>query len=111
MKTIKFKELKANDRVKTLHSGMATVVSYNGGTMVKLDCDVKRWNCPYFYEHELDLKIKETITKKEKYIGAFLDGYFVANKIEYGFKYFAELGYATKLAKKKWKQYKKQNLS
>jgi hypothetical protein len=50
----KFKELKANDRVKTLHSGMATVVSYNGGTMVKLDCDVKKWNCPYFYEHELD---------------------------------------------------------
>jgi hypothetical protein len=50
----KFKDLKVNDRVKTLHSGMATVVSYNGGTMVKLDCDVKKWNCPYFYEHELD---------------------------------------------------------
>jgi hypothetical protein len=51
----KFKELKVNDRVKTLHSGMATVVKvYNEGTMVKLDCDVKKWNCPYFYEHELD---------------------------------------------------------
>ena len=51
----KFKDLKVNDRVKTLHSGMATVVKvYNEGTMVKLDCDVKKWNCPYFYEHELD---------------------------------------------------------
>jgi hypothetical protein len=50
-----FKELKVNDRVKTLHSGMATVVKvYNEGTMVKLNCDVKKWNCPYFYEHELD---------------------------------------------------------
>jgi hypothetical protein len=54
----KFKDLKVNDRVKTLHSGMATVVAVgcNEGTMVKLDCDVKKWNCPYFYEHELDLK-------------------------------------------------------
>ena len=52
----KFKDLKVNDRVKTLHSGMATVVAVgcNEGTMVKLDCDVKKWNCPYFYEHELD---------------------------------------------------------
>ena len=54
----KFKNLKVNDRVKTLHSGMATVVAVgcNEGTMVKLDCDVKQWNCPFFYEHELDLK-------------------------------------------------------
>ncbi len=60
MPLIKFTELKVNDRVKTLYSGMATVIKtgcYNG-TMVKLDCDIKKWSCPYFYERELDLKFK-----------------------------------------------------
>lgn len=58
MTAVEFKELKVNDRVKTLNSGMATVVKVGcyGGTMVKLDCDIKKWDCPYFYESELDLK-------------------------------------------------------
>ena len=47
---------------------------------------------------------------KHKYIGAFLDGYFAVHKPEYGFQYFTELENATKLAKKKWKKYKKQQL-
>jgi hypothetical protein len=51
------------------------------------------------------------MTKKEEYIGAFLDGYFALNKMEYGFQYFNEIERATKLAKKKWKQYKEQKLS
>jgi hypothetical protein len=53
-----FSELKVGDRVKTQFSGWATVIQvdcYNG-TMVKLICDNPKWNCPYFYEHELDLK-------------------------------------------------------
>ena len=50
------------------------------------------------------------MTEKEKYIGAFLDGYFVKSKLEYNFKYFEQLEEAEKLAKKKWKQYKKQKL-
>ena len=50
------------------------------------------------------------MTAKEKYIGAFLDGYFVKSKLEYNFKYFEHLDEATKLAKKKWKQYKDQKL-
>lgn len=45
--------------------------------------------------------------KKQEYIGAFLDGYFAENKVEYGMLYFSILDNATKLAKKKWKQYKK----
>ena len=49
------------------------------------------------------------MTEKEKYIGAFLDGYFSDKKhIEYGFVYFNNLEHATKIANKKWKQYKKQ---
>ena len=52
-----FSELKVGDRVKTKLSGWATVVQtgcYNG-TMVKLNWDVIKWCCPYFYERELDL--------------------------------------------------------
>lgn len=49
------------------------------------------------------------MTEQQKYIGAFLDGYFAANKNEYGFRYFTELENATKLAKKKYKDYKKFN--
>jgi len=53
-----FKNLKVGDRVKTLFSGMATVIEIGcyGGKMVKLKCDNPKWYCPYFYEHELDLK-------------------------------------------------------
>ena len=50
------------------------------------------------------------MTAKQKYIGAFLDGYFVKSRLEFNFKYFEQLEYATKLAKKKWKQYKNQQL-
>lgn len=46
------------------------------------------------------------MTPKEKYIGAFLDGYFSDKILDYGFKYFNELEKAEKLAKKKWKKYK-----
>lgn len=62
MTAVEFKELKVNDRVKTLHSGMATVVKVGcyGGTMVKLDCDIKKWDCPYFYESELDFGKQDT---------------------------------------------------
>ena len=51
------------------------------------------------------------MTPKEKYIGAFLDGYFAdKNFTEYNFYYIRALEYAEKKAKKKWKQYKKQKL-
>ena len=50
------------------------------------------------------------MTEKEKYIGAFLDGYFSDKLLNYGFTYFNEVENATKLAKNKWKQYKKQKL-
>lgn len=53
-------QLKVEDRVKTLFSGMATVIQVGcyGGKMVKLKCDNPKWCCPYFYEHELDLTFK-----------------------------------------------------
>lgn len=50
------------------------------------------------------------MTEKQKYIGAFLDGYFSDKKLEYGFEFFAHRKHAEKQAKKKWKQYKKQKL-
>lgn len=50
------------------------------------------------------------MTDKQKYIGAFLDGYFSDKKLEYGFQYFAHLKEAEKLANKRWKQYNKQKL-
>ena len=43
------------------------------------------------------------MTEKQKYIGAFLDGYFSDKKIQYGFFYFEELEKANKKAKKKYK--------
>ena len=52
----------------------------------------------------------DKMKEKQKYIGAFLDGYFAENKVEYGMLYFSILDNATKMAKKKWKQYKKQKL-
>lgn len=51
------------------------------------------------------------MNEKQKYIGAFLDGYFSDKKLEYGFQYFANLDKAEKLAKKKWKQYSKNALT
>ena len=50
------------------------------------------------------------MTKKQKYIGAFLDGYFAKSKIEYNFKYFEQLKQAEKLAKKSYKKYKNKKL-
>jgi len=53
----KFSEIAVGDRVKTKLSGMATVTEINRckGTMIKLDCDKKRYSCLFFYESELDL--------------------------------------------------------
>jgi hypothetical protein len=56
-----FSELMVGDRVKTKLSGWATVIKtgcYNG-TMIKLNCDVRKSCCPYFYERELDFKQQE----------------------------------------------------
>lgn len=47
---------------------------------------------------------------KQEYVGAFLDGYFLDKELDYGFAYLHQLEIAEKLAKKKWKQYKKQKL-
>ena len=47
------------------------------------------------------------MTEKEKYIGAFLDGYFVNNKQKFGMQYISKLNNAVDTAEKKWKQYKK----
>ena len=50
------------------------------------------------------------MTEKQKYIGAFLDGYFEKNKLKYGMQYISKLNNAVYLANIKWKQYKKQKL-
>ncbi len=50
------------------------------------------------------------MTEKQKYIGAFLDGYFENIDVEYGMKYFKILDEATEKAEKMWKKYKKQKL-
>jgi len=47
------------------------------------------------------------MTDKQKYIGAFLDGYFSDKKVDYGMKYYSMLNNAIDVAKKKWKKYKK----
>ena len=64
-RTMTFSDLKVGDRVKTRYSGWATVtqVGCYGGKMVKLNCDERKWCCPYFYESELDLKQKEDESK------------------------------------------------
>lgn len=51
---------------------------------------------------------QKKLTEKQKYIAAFLDGYFVDKFLNYGFTYFNELEKAEKLANKKWEFYKKQ---
>ena len=53
---------------------------------------------------------KIEMSEKQKYIGTYLDGYFSDKKLEYGLVYFNQLEKATKKAKKKFKQHKKQNL-
>lgn len=51
------------------------------------------------------------MTEKQKYIGAFLDGYFQDKKFsEYNFNYIRTLENGEKKARKKWKQYRKQKL-
>lgn len=50
------------------------------------------------------------MTEKQKYIGAFLDGYFADKKIEFGMQYYSMLNNAIDIAKKKWKKYKKQKI-
>jgi hypothetical protein len=50
------------------------------------------------------------MTQKQKYIGAFLDGYFSDKKVEFGMQYYSMLNNAIDIAEKKWKQYKKQKL-
>jgi len=50
------------------------------------------------------------MSEKDKYIGAFLDGYFSDKKVKYGFKYFNMLDSATKEAEKRYKKYKKNKL-
>lgn len=47
------------------------------------------------------------MTEKQKYIGAYLDGYFANINITYSVEYFSILEKATKKAKKMWKEYKK----
>lgn len=56
-----FDQLKIGDRVKTKHSGMATVLQVGcyKGTMVKLKCDKPIWACPFFYEEELEFKTEQ----------------------------------------------------
>ena len=49
------------------------------------------------------------MTEKQKYIGAFLDGYFADNKLKYGMQYISKLNNAVDKAEKNWKQYKKKN--
>ena len=50
------------------------------------------------------------MTEKQKYIGAFLDGYFFDKKVEFGMQYYSMLNNAIDIAEKKWKKYKKQNI-
>lgn len=51
------------------------------------------------------------MTPKQKYIGAFLDGYFIDKKFaEYNFEYITALLKGEKKATKKWKQYKKHKI-
>lgn len=50
------------------------------------------------------------MTEKQKYIGAFLDGYFSDKKVEFGMQYYSMLSNAIDIAENMWKQYKKQNI-
>ena len=48
------------------------------------------------------------MTEKQKYIGAFLDGYFHDKELDYNLLYFKIRDKAEKKKKKKWKKYKNQ---
>lgn len=43
---------------------------------------------------------------KEKYIAAFLEGYFCNIKVDYGMQYYSILNKAIEIAENKWKEYK-----
>jgi len=47
------------------------------------------------------------MTEKEKYIGAYLDGYFSDKNTDYGMKYISMLNNAIEEAEIKYKDYKK----
>jgi hypothetical protein len=53
------------------------------------------------------MNFKPSEIKKHDYINAFLDGYFLEKKVEFGAEYYSMLNEAIKIAKKKWKHYKK----
>tara|TARA_R110000868_G_scaffold99314_1_gene273392 strand:+ start:421 stop:573 length:153 start_codon:yes stop_codon:yes gene_type:complete len=50
------------------------------------------------------------MTPKEKYIAAFLDGYFAKKKVKYGMQYYSMLNDALEIAEKKWKKNRKKKL-
>lgn len=48
------------------------------------------------------------MTSKEKYIGAYLDGYFSDKEFkQYGIEYLSALNIATERAEKNWKMFKR----
>jgi hypothetical protein len=55
-------------------------------------------------------KKSNCLTEKQKYIAAFLDGYFYDKKLDYNLLYFKIIEKGEKMAEKKWKEYKKQKL-
>ena len=50
----------------------------------------------------------KNMSEKQKYIGAFLEGYFSDKKVEFGMQYYSMLSNAIDIAENMWKQYKKQ---
>ena len=52
----------------------------------------------------------KNMSEKQKYIGAFLEGYFSDKKGEFGMQYYSMLSNAIDIAENMWKQYKKQNI-
>jgi len=62
------------------------------------------------YDAYISQNKDKIMTEKQKYIGAFLDGYFHDKELNYNLLYFKIREKAEKKAEKKWKQYKKQKL-
>lgn len=52
----------------------------------------------------------KNMSEKQKYIAAFLEGYFSDKKVEFGMQYYSMLSNAIDIAGNMWKQYKKQNI-
>jgi len=52
-----FLNLKKGDRVVTNLSGAGTVIEMaymnSDRPMAKINCDKKKWSCPYFYQSEI----------------------------------------------------------